>query len=86
MSKNKVLLEINNLMVFYENAIAVNNVSLKCLEGSIVGVFGANSAGKTTLMFTISGIIEYMRKREKMRGGERIIFFLVKFGSMGRMF
>ncbi|MBA4392168.1 MAG: ABC transporter ATP-binding protein [Desulfobacca sp.] len=59
-------------MVFYENAIAINNVSLTCQEGKITGVFGANSAGKTTLMFTISGIILELQKRAVRKGGERI--------------
>lgn len=66
------LLEIKDLMVFYENAIAINNVSLTCQEGKITGVFGANSAGKTTLMFTISGIILELQKRAVRKGGERI--------------
>ncbi|UCG99734.1 MAG: ABC transporter ATP-binding protein [Deltaproteobacteria bacterium] len=66
------MLEIKNLMVFYENAIAINNVNMRCKEGVITGVFGANSAGKSTLMYTISGIILDMKKKEKMRGGERI--------------
>jgi len=67
-----ILLEIRDLMVFYENAIAINNVSLKCDKGIITGVFGTNSAGKSTLMYTISGIILDMKKKEEMRGGERI--------------
>lgn len=66
------ILEIKGLMVFYENAIAINNVSLTCGKGKITGVFGANSAGKSTLMYTISGIILDVKKKEKMRGGERI--------------
>jgi len=35
-------------------------------------VFGANSAGKSTLMYTLSGIMEDIRKKEEMTGGERI--------------
>ena len=66
------LLEIKDLMVFYENAIAINNVNMKCQKGKIAGAFGANSAGKSTLMYTISGIILDVQKKEKMRGGERI--------------
>jgi branched-chain amino acid transport system ATP-binding protein len=66
------VLEIRNLMVFYENAIAINNVNMRGKKGVITGVFGANSAGKSTLMYTISGIILDMKKKEKMRGGERI--------------
>jgi len=66
------MLEIKNLMVFYENALAINNVSMTCKEGKITGVFGSNSAGKSTLMYTISGIILDIKKKEEMRGGERI--------------
>ena len=65
-------MNINDLMVFYENAIAINNVRITCREGKISGVFGANSAGKTTLMLTISGIILELKKRGARQGGERI--------------
>ena len=66
------MLEVSGLMVFYENALAINNVDLQCQRGEITGVFGANSAGKSTLMYTISGIILDIEKKERMRGGERI--------------
>ena len=66
------MLEIKNLIVFYENATAINNVNLRCKKGEITGIFGANSAGKSTLMYTISGIILDVKKKEEMRGGERI--------------
>jgi branched-chain amino acid transport system ATP-binding protein len=59
-------------MVFYENMLALNNVSIRCGKNQIVGVFGANSAGKSTLMYTLSGIMEDIRKKEAMAGGERI--------------
>ena len=66
------MLEAQGLMVFYENMLALNNVSIRCAENQIVGVFGANSAGKSTLMYTLSGIMEDIRKKEEMAGGERI--------------
>ena len=66
------MLEAKRLMVFYENMLALNNVSIRCDENQIVGVFGANSAGKSTLMYTLSGIMEDIRKKEDMAGGERI--------------
>ncbi len=66
------MLEARDLMVFYENMLALNNVAVVCEENQIVGVFGANSAGKSTLMYTLSGIIEDIRKKEEMAGGERI--------------
>ena len=81
-TENECLLEIKNLMVFYENALAVNNVSLKCHKGEIVGVFGSNSAGKSTLMSAISGIILDVKEKERMRGGERItVLGEVKFNG-----
>jgi branched-chain amino acid transport system ATP-binding protein len=66
------MLDASGLMVFYENMLALNNVSVRCEEHQIVGVFGANSAGKSTLMYTLSGIIEDIRKKEEMAGGERV--------------
>ena len=66
------ILQVKDLMLFYENAVAVNNVNLEVSEGQIVGVFGSNSAGKSSLMFCISGIIFDVKKKEAMRGGERI--------------
>jgi branched-chain amino acid transport system ATP-binding protein len=69
------MLEVKDLIVFYENMIALNNVSIKCDRGQIVGIFGSNSAGKSTLMYTLSGIIFDIRKKEEMRGGERISVF-----------
>jgi len=66
------VLEIKDLMVFYENALAINNVNIECQRGEITGIFGANSAGKSTLMYTISGIILDVKRKERMRGGERI--------------
>ncbi|MCG6879137.1 MAG: ATP-binding cassette domain-containing protein [Deltaproteobacteria bacterium] len=66
------MLEASGLMVFYENMLALNNVAVKCDDHQIVGVFGANSAGKSTLMYTLSGIMEDIRKKEAMAGGERI--------------
>jgi branched-chain amino acid transport system ATP-binding protein len=66
------MLEATGLMVFYENMLALNNVNIRCEENRIVGVFGANSAGKSTLMYTLSGIMEDIKKKEEMAGGERI--------------
>ena len=66
------MLEAKGLMVFYENMLALNNVSIKCGDRQIVGGFGTNSAGKSTLMYTLSGIMEDIKRKEEMAGGERI--------------
>jgi branched-chain amino acid transport system ATP-binding protein len=69
------MFEARELMVFYENMIALNNVSIQCEEGKIIGIFGSNSAGKSTLMYALSGIILDIKKKEEMRGGERISLY-----------
>ncbi|MGA2516048.1 MAG: ABC transporter ATP-binding protein [Thermodesulfobacteriota bacterium] len=66
------MLEVKNLMVFFENALAINNFSLEVHKEEIVGVLGSNSAGKTTLMNTISGLMIDIKRKEDRRGGERI--------------
>ncbi|MBA4394145.1 MAG: ABC transporter ATP-binding protein [Desulfobacca sp.] len=66
------MLEAKHLMVFYENALALNDFSLEIKAGEIVAVIGSNSAGKTTLMNTISGLILDLQLKEKRKGGERI--------------
>ena len=58
------MLEVKNLMVFYENSIALNNLSFEINEGEIVGILGSNSAGKSTLMHTLSGLILRLKEME----------------------
>ncbi|RJP17995.1 MAG: ATP-binding cassette domain-containing protein [Deltaproteobacteria bacterium] len=69
------MLEASGLMVYYENTLALNNVGLRAAKDSVVGVFGSNSAGKSTLMYALSGILLDVRKKERMRGGENISLF-----------
>jgi len=52
------LLEVKDLTVHYDGAIALNRVNLKVEDGEFVGVVGPNGAGKSTLLRTISGVIK----------------------------
>jgi len=69
------LLKVENLMVFYENALAINELSIHVEEGEIVGIIGSNSAGKTRLVNTLSGLLLDTQLKEKRKGGERITIF-----------
>lgn len=50
------LLEIKNLTVFYDSIQALRGISLSVPKGSIVCLIGANGAGKSTVLRSISGI------------------------------
>jgi branched-chain amino acid transport system ATP-binding protein len=69
------MMTVSHLTVFYENAIAINDMSLRIERGEMVGVIGPNSAGKTTLMNTISGLMLDTKLKENRKGGTRISIF-----------
>ena len=50
-----MLLEVNNLEVFYGRIQAIKGISFNVEEGEIVTLIGANGAGKSTTLKTISG-------------------------------
>jgi branched-chain amino acid transport system ATP-binding protein len=51
-----MLLEVNNLEVFYGRIGALKGISFTVGEGEIVTLIGANGAGKTTTLRTLSGV------------------------------
>ncbi|EOT30094.1 ABC transporter ATP-binding protein [Enterococcus saccharolyticus] len=51
------MLKVDNLSVRYGMIQAVHNVSFQVNQGEIVSLIGANGAGKTTILRTISGLI-----------------------------
>jgi len=57
------LLDVKDLTVHYNGALALDGVSLKVKDGEFVAVVGPNGAGKTTLLWAISGLL-----REILRG------------------
>ncbi len=52
------LLRLTNVEAYYGPVLAIRGVSLEVGEGSIVTVLGANGAGKTTILRTISGVVD----------------------------
>lgn len=50
------MLEVKNLAVSYGAIKAIHGVSLEVHDGEVVSLIGANGAGKTTILRTISGL------------------------------
>ena len=50
------MLEVRNLNAFYGAVQVLHDVNLSVSAGEIVGLVGANAAGKSTLMFTLAGL------------------------------
>ncbi len=51
------MLEVNGINVFYGSIRAIKNVSFSVNEGEIISLIGANGAGKTTILQTVSGLL-----------------------------
>lgn len=67
MSDN-TLLELLNVESAYGPIKAIRGVSLKVIEGQIATVLGSNGAGKTTILKTISGIIDPRKGKISFEG------------------
>ena len=51
------MLNVDNLNVYYGNIHAIKDVSFNVQDGEIVTLIGANGAGKSTILKTISGLL-----------------------------
>lgn len=74
------LLRVSNIESYYGPIMAIKGVSLEVNEGAIVTILGANGAGKTTILRTISGVldpekgaVEFMGKKINGSAPNRIV-------------
>ncbi len=51
------MLEVKDLQVYYGVIQAIKGISFHVEEGEVIALIGANGAGKTTILHTISGLI-----------------------------
>ena len=51
------MLEINDIQVAYGVILAIKGVSFHVDKGEVIALIGANGAGKTTILHTVSGLI-----------------------------
>src|ERR687894_592278 len=64
-------LELENVHTFYGNIHALQGISIDVQDGEIVTLIGANGAGKSTTLRTVSGILQ-PREGEVRLDGRRI--------------
>lgn len=62
------LLKIENLHTFYGHVHALKGINLEVEEGEIVTLIGANGAGKSTTLRTISGLVRPREGRIEFNG------------------
>ena len=62
------LLELRNIETYYGPVMAIKGVSLEVRKGQIVSLLGANGAGKTTVLKTISGAMDPQKGSVKLEG------------------
>lgn len=65
------LLEVKNLNVYYGVIQALHNVSFQVNKGEVVALIGANGAGKTTILHTLTGLVD-SESGSVMYNGEEI--------------
>jgi len=64
------MLRIKKLIVHYGPFMALNEISLEVKAGEVVALIGPNKAGKTTLLLTLSGIVETTEGRVFFQGAD----------------
>jgi branched-chain amino acid transport system ATP-binding protein len=68
MSDAQPILKVSNIESYYGPIMAIRGVSLSVPEGKIVTVLGANGAGKTTILKTISGVLDPLKGSVEFQG------------------
>jgi branched-chain amino acid transport system ATP-binding protein len=58
MSAGEIVLKLSNVESYYGPIMAIRGISIEIPRGKIVTLLGANGAGKTTVLKTISGILD----------------------------
>ena len=64
------LLKVENLETYYGPIVAIRGVSFAVPRGAIVTVLGANGAGKTTILKTVSGVMDPQKGTVTFQGRE----------------
>ena len=67
---SSALLTLGNVETYYGPVMAIRGVSMEVRQSQIVALMGANGAGKTTVLKTISGAMSPQKGTVKLNGSE----------------
>ena len=77
------MLEVKDLAVYYGMIHAIKGVSFEVNKGEIIALIGANGAGKTTILHTITGLLSPKRGSIQFEGKELTKIPAHKIVSLG---
>ena len=66
------MLNVENIQVYYGVINAIKGVSFEVNEGEVIALIGANGAGKTTILHTITGLVAPRSGRIMFEGHDLI--------------
>jgi branched-chain amino acid transport system ATP-binding protein len=70
MSDTQPVLKVANVETYYGPIVAIRGVSFEVPKGGIVTILGANGAGKTTVLKTVSGVMDAQKGSVLFEGRE----------------
>lgn len=77
------MLEINDIEVCYGMIKAIKGISFQVNEGEVIALIGANGAGKTTILHTITGLLSPKKGNVMFEGQDITKIPAHKIVSMG---
>lgn len=77
------MLEIKDIEVFYGMIQAIKGISFEVNEGEVIALIGANGAGKTTILHTITGLLSPKNGKVLFEGKDITKIPAHKIVSMG---
>src|ERR1700755_3489089 len=70
MTDTQSVLKVSNVETYYGPIMAIRGVSFEVPQGGIVTILGANGAGKTTVLKTVSGVMDPQKGNVVFEGRE----------------
>src|SRR5947208_16286055 len=64
------ILKVSNVETYYGPIMAIRGVSFDVPKGGIVTILGANGAGKSTVLKTVSGVMDPQKRNAVFEGRE----------------